>query len=62
MFGTVAVFDAVQLEKIKKHAQQVPNLGTKLKYWDFKKVLEVHEALEMVNVVRIIAEKIALKH
>jgi hypothetical protein len=47
--GAVAVSDAVQLEKIKKHALQVPNLGAKLKYWDYKKVLEVHEALEMVN-------------
>ena len=23
--------------------------GKKLKYWDYKKVLEIHEALEMVN-------------
>lgn len=47
--GVVAVSDNVQLDKIKKHAQQVPSLGSKLKYWDYKKVLEVHEALEMVN-------------
>ena len=57
MFSTVAVFDAVQLEKIKKHAQQVPNLGAKLKYWDYKKVLEVHEALAMVNVARIMQKR-----
>ena len=47
--GVVAVSDAAQLDKIRKHAEQVPNLGVKLKYWDYKKVLEVHEALEMVN-------------
>jgi hypothetical protein len=47
--GVVAVSDTAQLDKIRKHAEQVPNLGSKLKYWDYKKVLEVHEALEMVN-------------
>jgi len=47
--GVVAVSDAAQLETIKKHADQVPNLGGKLKYWDYKKILEVHDALEMVN-------------
>ena len=47
--GAVAVSDAVQLDKIRKHAEQVPNLGAKLRYWDYKKVLEVHDALEMVN-------------
>lgn len=47
--GVVAVSDSVQLEKIRKHAKEVPNLGIKLKYWDYKKVLEVHDALEMVN-------------
>lgn len=31
------------------HLLKVPNLGAKLKYWDYKKVLEVHDALEMVN-------------
>jgi len=47
--GVVSVSDTAQLDKIRKHAEQVPNLGAKLKYWDYKKVLEVHEALEMVN-------------
>lgn len=47
--GVVAVSDTAQLDRIRKHAEQVPNLGSKLKYWDYKKVLEVHEALEMVN-------------
>lgn len=47
--GVVAVSDDAQLEKISKHAKGVPNLGSKLKYWDYKKVLEIHDALEMVN-------------
>jgi hypothetical protein len=47
--GVVAVSDAAQLDKIRKHAEQVPNLGSKLRYWDYQKVLDVHEALEMVN-------------
>ncbi|HPD57891.1 MAG TPA: hypothetical protein PKW17_11670 [Smithellaceae bacterium] len=47
--GVVAVSESSQLEKIRKHAQQVPNLNSRIKYWDYKKVLEVHEALEMVN-------------
>ena len=47
--GVVAVSDAAQLEKINKHAKGVPNLGEKLKSWDYKKVLEIHDALEMVN-------------
>lgn len=47
--GVVAVSDAAQLDKIRKHAEQVPNLGAKLRYWDYRKVLEVHDALEMVN-------------
>ena len=47
--GVVAISDAAQLDKIRKHAEQVPNLGAKLRYWDYKKVLEVHDALEMVN-------------
>jgi len=46
--GVVAVSDAVQLEKISKHAKGVPNLGAKLKCWEYKKVLEIHDALEMV--------------
>lgn len=47
--GVVAVSDAAQLEKIRKHAKEVPNLGAKLRYWDYKKVLETHDALELVN-------------
>ncbi len=47
--GVVAVSDAGQLEKIQRHAAHVGDLSRKLKYWDYKKVLEIHEALEMVN-------------
>jgi len=47
--GVVAVSDAAQLEKIRKHAKEVPSLGAKLKCWDYETVLETHDALEMVN-------------
>jgi hypothetical protein len=47
--GVVAVSDAAQLEKIRKHAAGVLQLREKLKYWDYKEVLQVHEALEAVN-------------
>lgn len=47
--GVVAVSDTVQIEKIRKHAAGVAQLRDKLKYWDYKEVLQVHEALESVN-------------
>lgn len=47
--GVVAVSDAKQLEVIKKHAANVGDLGSKLKYWDYKNVLQVSESLEFVN-------------
>lgn len=47
--GVVAVSDAAQLEKIQKYATHVGDMSKKLKYWDYKKVLEIHESLEMVN-------------
>lgn len=47
--GVVAVSDAAQLEKIRKHAAGVHGLREKLKYWDYQRVLEVHDALESVN-------------
>ena len=46
--GVVAVSDAAQLEKIKKQALAVKGLGEKLKYWDYKEVLDVHESLQAV--------------
>jgi len=47
--GVVAVSDTAQLERIRKHAAGVGGLREKLKYWDYKEVLQVHEALESVN-------------
>jgi hypothetical protein len=47
--GVVAVSNVSQLEKIKKHASQVQGLGSKLKYWDYKEVLDNHGALASVN-------------
>lgn len=47
--GVVAVSDEVQLERIRRHAEPVAGLGTKLKYWNYRQVLEVHKALEAVN-------------
>lgn len=47
--GVVVVSDVKQLEKIKKHAAGVPDLRSKIKYWDYEDVLKVHEALEGVN-------------
>lgn len=47
--GIVAVSDTSQIEKIKKHAAGVAGLKEKLKYWDYKEVLRVYEALELVN-------------
>lgn len=42
----VAVSDAKQIEKIKKHSASVPGLSDKLKFWDYKEVWKVHESLE----------------
>lgn len=47
--GVVAVSDAVQLEKIKKHAETVSGLRDKLRYWEYEEVLQVYESLQKVN-------------
>lgn len=47
--GVVAVSDAEQLNKIRKHAETVGDLGKKLRCWDYLEVLQNHEALEAVN-------------
>nr|WP_281720263.1 hypothetical protein [Nitrosomonas nitrosa] len=47
--GVVAISDTAQIERIRKHAAGVSQLRDKLKYWDYKEVLQVHEALESVN-------------
>ncbi len=47
--GIVAVSDAEQIEKMRKHATGVTILREKLRYWDYTDVLATHEALEGVN-------------
>jgi hypothetical protein len=47
--GIVAVTDAGQIEKIRKHAAGVAVLREKLRYWDYTEVLTTHEALSQVN-------------
>ncbi len=47
--GVVAVSDATQIEKIRKHVAGVHELANKLKYWDYEEVLKVHENLQQVN-------------
>ena len=47
--AVVAVSEVDQIEKIKKHAAGVQGLKDRLKYWDYVRVLQVHEALESVN-------------
>jgi hypothetical protein len=47
--GVVAVSDAAQLEKIKRHAAGVAPLRDKLRYWDYTDVLTTHESLADVN-------------
>jgi predicted transcriptional regulator len=46
--GVVAVSDAEQIEAIKKKVNTLPVIREKLRYWDYKDVLEVHEKLEYV--------------
>lgn len=46
--GVVAVSDTEQIEKIKKEVVGVHGLRDKLKYWNYKEVLKVHEALAEV--------------
>lgn len=47
--GVVAVSDVQQLERIRKNAHNVGDLGKKLKLWNYKEVLQNHEALSAVN-------------
>ena len=47
--GVVAVSDSTQLETIKSYASGVSNLAKSLRYWDYEKVLKVHEQLASVN-------------
>jgi len=47
--GVVAVSDKVQIEKIEKHVHQIKELKEKIRYWDYKEVLENHDNLSIVN-------------
>lgn len=47
--AAVAVSDAPQIEKIRREAAAVPALKDKLRYWDYREVLDVHDALASVN-------------
>ena len=45
----VAVSDTDQLEEISKEAAGIHPLSDKLKYWNYKEVMKVHDALSGVN-------------
>ncbi len=45
----VAVSDQTQIEKIKKHATGVKDLTGKIKFWNYREVLDVHNSLQGVN-------------
>lgn len=47
--GVVAVSNAEQIAKIKKHADPVKSLGEKLRCWDYIEVLDIHDSLQKVN-------------
>ena len=47
--GVVAVSDAKQLEKVKRHAQDVKELKDNLKCWNYEEVLRIHDSLEFVS-------------
>lgn len=42
----VAVSDEKQIEKIKKESKGIHSIETKLKTWDYKEVMEMHDCLE----------------
>ena len=45
----VAVSDEKQIEKIKKESKGIRDIETKLKTWDYREVLEMHDCLERSN-------------
>ena len=45
--GVVAVSDSSQLEKIRRHAAALDGFRGKLKYWEYKEVLTVHDSFEV---------------
>ena len=47
--GVVAVSDEPQLAKIREQCKTFHELQNKLRLWDFREVLEVHDALSVAN-------------
>lgn len=45
----VAVSDEKQIEKIKKESKGIHSIETKLKTWNYKEVIEMHDCLERSN-------------
>lgn len=47
--GIVAVSDTNQIEKMKKESATLDALKDKIRFWDYKEVIKIHESLEYVN-------------
>lgn len=47
----VAVSDEEQIEKIKKESKGIRDIETKLKTWDYKETIEMHDCLERSNAI-----------
>lgn len=45
----VAVSDEKQIERIKKESKGIRDIETKLKTWDYREVIEMHDCLERSN-------------
>lgn len=58
--GIVAVSDTEQIEKIKKEASSLKDIRDEIKYWDYKEVLNVYDALssayESINKLGLVPE------
>jgi hypothetical protein len=58
--GVIAVSDAAQIEKIKKHAAPLIGSNPKLRYWDYVSVLQAHADLssgyEKINALKLVPE------
>ena len=50
--------DSNQLEKVKRHAQDVKGLRDNLRYWNYEEVLKIHSNLayvsECINDLRLV--------
>ena len=58
--AVVAVSDDAQLEKIRTEVATLPDLPSKLRYWDYREVLENHAALsgafESINRLKLVPD------